>query len=146
MSEARNLAEAHNRIVNDRDWSHAADVLSPDVETTSPGVGTMTGLEPFIGFAKGFVVALPDSRLEADSFTVEGNRVVVEGRYTGTHTGPLMTPQGEVPPSGRTLNLPYADVFEIEAGRIVRHRTYYDQMDFAQQLGLLPEPAASTGA
>ena len=142
MSEARDLVEAHNRVFNDRDWSHASDVLSPDVQSTSPGVGTMTGIDPFIGFAQGFVSALPDSRLEVETVTEDGNRIVCEGRYTGTHTGPLMTPQGEVPPSGRTLNLPYADVFEIEAGRIARHRTYYDQMDFAQQLGLIPEPAS----
>src|SRR5579864_8491088 len=143
MSEARDLVDAHNRVFNDRDWSRAPEILSPDVATTSPGLGTITCIDPFIQFAKGFVTALPDSRLVAETITESGNRVVCEGRYTGTHTGPLMTPQGEVPATGRTLNLPYADVFEVEAGRIVRHRTYYDQMDFAQQLGLLPEPAHS---
>ena len=144
MSEARDLVEAHNRIFNERDWGRAGDVLSPDVQSTSPGVGTLTGIAPFIEFAKGFVVALPDSRLVVESWTVDGSRVVCEGRYTGTHTGPLMTPQGEVPPTGRALDLHYADVFEVEAGRIARHRTYYDQMDFAQQLGLVPEAAGAS--
>jgi len=143
MSEARDLVEAFNRTFNTRAWDRAAAVLSPDVASTAPGVGTVIGIEPFIAFAKGFAVALPDSRLEADTLIVDGNRVVVEGRYTGTHTGPLVTPQGEVPGSGRSLNLPYTDVFEIEAGRIARHRTYYDQMEMAQQLGLMPEPAIS---
>lgn len=146
MTEARDLVEGHNRVYNERDWDSAGDILSPDVESTSPGVGTLTGIEPFIGFAKGFVAALPDSKLIAETFTEDGSRVVVEGRYTGTHTGVLVTPQGDVPGTGRKLDLPYADVFEVEAGRIVRHRSYYDQMDFAQQLGLIPEPAASTGA
>jgi len=144
MSEARDLVEAHNRVFNDRDWSRAPEIYSPDVESTAPGVGTLTGIDPFIGFAKGFIVALPDARLEVDTVSEDRNRVVCEGSFTGTHTGPLMTAQGEVPPSGRKLKLPYADVFEIEAGRIARHRTYYDQMDFAQQLGLIPEPAAAS--
>ena len=146
MTEARELVEAHNRLFNERDWNKARDILSPDVETTSPGVGTMTGIEPFIGFAKGFVAALPDSRLVAETVTEDGGRVAVEGRYTGTHTGVLVTPQGDVPGTGRTLNLPYADVFEVEAGRIVRHRTYYDQMEFAQQLGLIPKAAGTERA
>jgi steroid delta-isomerase-like uncharacterized protein len=144
MSEARALVEAHNRVFNDRDWSRAPEILSPDVRSTAPGVGTLTGIDPFIAFAKGFIVAFPDSRLEVETTTVDGNHVVCEGRYTGTQTGPLMTPQGEVPPSGRALNLPYVDVFDVEAGRIARHRTYYDQVDFALQLGLMPEPAAAS--
>ena len=144
MSEARELVEAFNRTFNDRTWDRAPSILSPDLESAAPGTGTITGIEPFLVFARGFAAALPDSRLEAGPINVDGNRVYVEGRYTGTHTGPLMTPQGEVPPSGRTLNLPYCDVFEIEAGRIARHRTYYDQMEMAQQLGLMPEPASAS--
>ena len=143
MSEARDLVDGHTRVFNERDWDSAGTILSPDVETTAPGTGAVIGIEPFIAYAKGFALALPDSRLVPETVTEEGNRVVVEGRYTGTHTGPLMSPQGEVPATGRKLDLPYADVFEVEAGRIVRHRTYYDQMDFAQQLGLVPEPAAN---
>lgn len=143
MSEVRDLVDGHVRVFNERDWDAAGSVLSPDVESSAPGTGTITGIDPFLAFARGFVVALPDSRLVPETVTEDGTRVVVEGRYVGTHTGPLMTPQGEVPPTGRSLDLPYADVFEVEAGRIVRHRTYYDQMDFAQQLGLVPEPAAS---
>jgi ketosteroid isomerase-like protein len=34
-------------------------------------------------------------------------------------------------------------VIEVAAGRIIRIRAYYDQMTFAEQLGLLPEPAAT---
>jgi len=29
----------------------------------------------------------------------------------------------------------------VEAGRIATHRTYFDQMEFAQQLGLIPATA-----
>jgi hypothetical protein len=32
-------------------------------------------------------------------------------------------------------------MFEIEAGRIVSIRAYYDQMAFAAQLGLIPDGA-----
>jgi ketosteroid isomerase-like protein len=34
-------------------------------------------------------------------------------------------------------------VFEVAAGRITRVRAYYDQMTFAAQLGLLPDPGAT---
>jgi ketosteroid isomerase-like protein len=41
------------------------------------------------------------------------------------------------------LKLPLCDVIEVAAGRITQIRAYYDQMTFAAQLGLLPEPAAA---
>jgi ketosteroid isomerase-like protein len=41
------------------------------------------------------------------------------------------------------LKLPLCDVIEVAAGRITRISAYYDQMTFAAQLGLLPEPAAA---
>lgn len=42
---------------------------------------------------------------------------VIEGVYSGTHTGVLASPQGDVPPTGRTLKLVLCDVVEIAAGQ-----------------------------
>jgi steroid delta-isomerase-like uncharacterized protein len=141
MSEARELVEHHNRIFNERAWAEASQVCSPDLVMVEPSTGTVHGMDAFIGHAQGFAQAFPDSRLEVHALIEAGNRVVVEGAYTGTHTGPLATPQGTVPPTGRTLALPYCEVFEVSAGRIASKHVYYDQMTFAAQLGLLPEPA-----
>src|SRR5258708_33869766 len=101
------------------------------------------GIEPYLATARGFITAMPDSRMEMTAIIESGNRVVGEGTYSGTHTGPLGTPQGEVPPTGRKLMLPLCDVIEVAAGRITQIRAYYDQMTFAAQLGLMPEPAAA---
>jgi ketosteroid isomerase-like protein len=46
--------------------------------------------------------------------------------------------------TGRTLRLPICLVFEAAAGRIASNHVYYDQMTFAVQLGLLPEPAPAS--
>lgn len=144
MSEARELVEQHNRIFNERAWTQASQVCSPDVVMVEPSAGTVHGLEAFIGYAQGFAQAFPDSRLKVDTLIEAGNRVVVEGAYTGTHTGPLASPNGTVPPTGLTLTLPYCEVFEVSAGRIASKHVYYDQMTFAAQLGLLPEPAPAS--
>jgi steroid delta-isomerase-like uncharacterized protein len=141
MSEARRLAEQHVAAFNERAWSRASELYAPDLVMADPS-GTTQGIDPFMAHAKGFVTALPDSRMEVTSIVESGNRVVVEGMYSGTHTGPLATAQGEASPTGRKLALPLCEVFEIAAGRITQIRAYYDQMTFAAQLGLLPEPAA----
>jgi steroid delta-isomerase-like uncharacterized protein len=140
MSEARELAERHVSAFNERAWSRAHELYAPDVVMIEPA-GATQGIERFIELERGFVRALPDSRMEVTAIIESGNCVVVEGAYSGTHTGPLGTPQGEVPPTGRSLKLPLCDVIEVAAGRITQIRAYYDQMTFAAQLGLMPEPA-----
>jgi predicted ester cyclase len=79
--------------------------------------GPVQGIDPFLEHSRGFITALPDSRMEVTAIIESGNRVVIEGVYSGTHAGPLSTPQGEVPPTGRTLRLPLCDVIEVAAGR-----------------------------
>jgi predicted ester cyclase len=136
MSEARELAERHVSSFNERAWSQAPELYAPDLVMVEPG-GTIRGIEPFLEFERGFIGAMPDSRFEVTAVIESGNLAVVEGAYTGTHTGPLHTPQGEVPPTGRKMRLPLCDVTEVAAGRITQIRAYYDQMTFAAQLGLI---------
>ena len=144
MSETADLVREHHRSFNEREWSALSRIYSPDVNVTEPGSGTSVGVEGVLAHSQGFAAGFPDARLELVTLLDDGVRVMTEGLFVGTNTGPLGTPQGELPASGRALRLRYADVWESEAGRITSHRTYYDQMEFAMQLGLMPEPAATT--
>jgi ketosteroid isomerase-like protein len=63
--------------------------------------------------------------------------VAVEGRFTGTHTGPLATDDGDVEPTGATVDLRFADVSQVHDGKIVAYHTYYDQLGLLSQLGLM---------
>ena len=143
MSETADLVREHYRAFNERDWSVANRIYSPDLLTIEPSSGSLRGIDAFLRMAQGFVTGFPDARLEVLALVDDGERVVTEGEFVGTNTGPLMTPQGELPPTGRSLRLPFCDVWESEAGRITNHRVYYDQMVMAGQLGLLPEPATA---
>ena len=142
MSEARELVEQHVKIFNERGWGRAPEIYAPDVVMVEPA-GTNTGIGAYLNLAQGFVTAFPDCRMDVTATIESGNLAVIEGMYSGTHTGILQTPQGDVPPTGRRLALALCDVCEIAAGRIVSIRAYYDQMAFAGQLGLLPEPASA---
>jgi hypothetical protein len=45
-----------------------------------------------------------------------GDTVMTEGVFSGTHTGPFATPAGEIPPTGKVLELKFADVLVIRDG------------------------------
>jgi predicted ester cyclase len=142
MSEAKELLAMHVRAFNERAWGRASEIYAPDLIVVEPA-GTVHGVDAFLGHAQGFTTAFPDSRMEVTTVIESGDQAVMEGVYAGTNTGPLATPQGELPPTGRKLALPLCEMCEVVAGRIAVLRVYYDQMSFAGQMGLLPEPVTA---
>jgi hypothetical protein len=63
------------------------------------------------------------------------------------HSGVLATPESDVPPTGRTVEMTFALFVSGDpaAGEASRVALYMDQFAMAAQLGMLPEPQA-TGA
>ena len=113
------------------------------MQITGPG-----GLERhgFAGWAEHYSVwhtASSDNVITVASVVGEGDRVMGEAIFTGTHDGVLRTFDGEVPPSGKSLRLRYVVSLQVAAGKIISHTLYYDRAGLMEQLGLLPAvPAA----
>jgi len=141
----RSIVEQHYQDIRDKAWDRMGEIFSSGVITELPGAGTMRGIQPFIEWNKVFERAVPDEHLEVRTIVEQGNIVIAEGVYSGTHTGPLATPDGtEIPATGKRISIPYADVFEVENGKVVSHRLYFDQMTLMTQLGVVPVPATAT--
>jgi steroid delta-isomerase-like uncharacterized protein len=83
-----------------------------------------------------YAKAFPDMHRELHSFYVVGDIVVVQLHLRGTHTGPLELPTGTVPPTGKRMNAPCCDVFELVDGKIKRFDCYNEASVIAKQLGL----------
>lgn len=83
------------------------------------------------------ITAFPDMQEEIVSLLEDGTRVALESHIEATHNGPLATPAGEVPPTGRQVSF---DVFEIlefnDDGLVTEHREYMDPGAVMAQLGL----------
>jgi predicted ester cyclase len=112
--------------------------MTPDVENQFPGAapGSVNGIEGHKRFVGPFLKAFPDARITIVSTMEAGDTIVTEGVYGGTHTGPMEGPQGTIPPTGRKIELPFADIFKVRGGKVVAHHLYFDQMTFMAQLGL----------
>ena len=81
--------------------------------------------------------AMPDMMLQLEELLVDGPTAVSRFQLVGTHTGPLATPSGELPPTGKRMSMPMA-VFSREGqdGLIVEEHRFIDMLGFLQQLGL----------
>jgi ketosteroid isomerase-like protein len=72
-----------------------------------------------------------------------GNVVVVQLALQGTHDGPLELPFGELPATGKHMDAPCCDVFELEDGKIKRFDCYPEGSIIFAQLGVLNDLGAA---
>ncbi|HZS14140.1 MAG TPA: ester cyclase [Candidatus Dormibacteraeota bacterium] len=119
---------------------------APDVEFVMPGMA-VTGIDAYMEMARVWWNAFPDLDMTVRSVTVDGDTAVEEGVFRGTHTGAMPSPDGQlIPPTGRRVELAYADFFTVRDGVVQSDRLYMDRMAMLEQLGLIPAPGAAAPA
>ena len=62
--------------------------------------------------------------------------MIVEHRIRGTHDGELAIGSKTVAPTGKVIDVPSADIFRLENGKIVAFDCYHLPSVMQQQLGL----------
>lgn len=137
MSDQQSIVTQFYERFGDGDLEAATAVFAEDVRVTDPDLGTVEGLKALHHYLDGLKGPLPDAGAVVERMFEAGDTVIVEGRFTGTNTGPLAGPDGDLPPSGRQVDLPFADFSRLSDGKIVEYRTYYDQVGLLTQLGVM---------
>jgi predicted ester cyclase len=127
----------HYEGVQERDFVKALSVFADDVERTMSGAGTLRGLEAFKAVIQVFPDAFLDIAFAVDTWIETDGTLVAEGRVRGTHTGPLTTPEGEIPATGRRLDLPFADILQVRGDKFSLLHVYFDRLEMMNQLGLI---------
>jgi predicted ester cyclase len=135
MSSAKDVILRHIEAFNARD--NDADPWAADAEFKAP-VAQVSGRDEILGFFGVFQNAFPDVRLELHQLLTDGPAAAAEGTLTGTHDGVLPTPNGELGPTGRTVELRWAAIYATDGDALKSEHLFFDQMDFLGQLGLLP--------
>jgi predicted ester cyclase len=118
------------------------EVCSPDMVLDAGFMPPIHGLEGVRQFTAGMHRAFGDDFfLSVDDLIAEGDRVAARWTEGGTHSGPLMTPDGNViPPTGKRVVLSGISVLRVADGKITEERVQADILGFMQQLGLVPPP------
>lgn len=133
----RSIYEAFNR----RDLDRLATLVTDDFMLVDIPTGmTFHGPSGFLQWLAGFTTALPDGHVEVTNLVATEEYVATEHTGRGTHQGPLQTPAGTIPPTGRAVAVPFAEVFQLRDGRVAGLRAYWDTATMLRQLGVLPEP------
>jgi steroid delta-isomerase-like uncharacterized protein len=123
---------------NSRNFDQGATLLTPDVCWQDVATGRQfEGHEGYKQFMGSWSGAFPDAQVEVSNVVVSNGYATAEFHGRGTHTGPLQTPAGAIPPTGRRVDIPFCEVLELKDGRIASARTYFDSATMLRQLGLI---------
>jgi steroid delta-isomerase-like uncharacterized protein len=125
---------------NSHDLDRAATMVTEDFELVDLAARgqTFRGPEGLREWFQTFLTALPDARTELINVVAADEWAFSEHIGRGTHTGPLVGPAGELPPTGRTVELRIGEVYRIEDGKIALAHAYYDGATMMRQLGVFP--------
>jgi ketosteroid isomerase-like protein len=125
-------------IAEVKDLQGWVDAFTEDGTFTDMSIGTVfRGPDGLPEQVVNYATAFPDMHRELHRVYVSGDIVVVQLALQGTHQGPLNLPYGTLPPTGKRMDAPCCDVFELTGGKIRRFDCYPSGSVILTQLGVL---------
>lgn len=137
---AAEVTRAWVEAINRHDPAGFAALYAPNAIVRDPQYAEpLEGRDAIQRDMETFFTAFPDLQAEVRGVLEAGDSYASEGRFTGTHEGPLATPTGDVPASGKRMAFAGAGFYRLDAkGRILEENRYYDLTGFLAQLGITP--------
>lgn len=138
-ADMKKLAENLQKTWDDQDMQALVQLYAEDATMMMPGEPEpIQGREAIEKNQAAFIRSMPDMSMEFTQILISGNHIVFEGIAQGTFTGPLTTPEGDIPPTGKSAKVKFSFIAKVNAdGLIEEDRTYYDTAEFMRQLGLI---------
>lgn len=133
--------EVATRLVesfNAADWEAFRADIDDDVVYLEAGTGRrIEGADAYLELCRGWREALPDVRGTVRRSLEGGHVSALEVHWEGTHDGPLPTPEGTIPPTGRRVGIEATLWTEVRDGVVVEVHHHLDVMALMAQIGAL---------
>lgn len=130
------LFDAWEDAWSDKDQDAFRRLCSPQLHYEDPLTAEpLEGIPALITHAERLWEAFPDARLQQlGPRLCDGRLASAPCKLLATHREPL----GGLPATGRFIVVPAVFYCELERGRLLRVRAFFDLYDAAVQLGVLP--------
>lgn len=139
VDAAQVLSQQAIEIYQTRNWEMMEGIVAPGyVRHDLSAPADIVGLDGLRAHMSNLEAAYPDMQITFDETIVTGTRTATRWTFTGTNTGP----RGELPPTGRRLEITGLSIAHIENGMFVEEWVYGDQLGAIQQLGFTISPPA----
>jgi ketosteroid isomerase-like protein len=144
MADNEQLVRRAYKIAEDMDMVAWPAAFTEDGTFTDESIGvTWRGPSELPEQVENYHRAFPDMHRELYHVYASDNIVVVQLALQGTQLGPLWLPNGTLPPTGKRMDAPCCDVFELIDGKIKRFDCYPEGTIILTQLGVLDNLGAA---
>ena len=128
----------HMRLEIEHDWDGVIATFEHPRYEFNGGATVADGEEAVRAYFASSRVPFPDQGNEVIAIGAGDDCVFVEFWLTGTHLGPLRTPQGVVQPTGKSFRVKMMATFEFAPGsaKIISERPYINAQAINRALGL----------
>jgi steroid delta-isomerase-like uncharacterized protein len=123
---------------NRADWETYKTTLARDSVHIEPGGMELHGPDASADGVKVFKTAFPDLEGEVVRLIEGDMQAAAEIVWKGTHTGPLVTPTGTIPPTGKPITVHATKVFVFDGDLIKYSRHYWDMTELLGAIGAMP--------
>jgi predicted ester cyclase len=128
QSKNREIALDVYKNVDAQNFERARELLSP---TCKAYFGcNVLDRDAWAGMGQMFMRAFPDGRHVFDFAEAAGDYVLLNGYFTGTHSGEF---QG-IPATGKVVKFSLTMIDRVEGAKLVEHRADFDGAALIQQL------------
>ena len=131
-----NAAKASILAYNEKDWDAVKRIVTPGLVYDEVSTNRKAqGVDDVITLMKGWATAFPDSKATFEDAHVSGNTVILELTWRGNHTGVLRTPAGDVPATGKPIEMRACQIIDVADGKTRQIRQYFDIATMMKQIG-----------
>jgi predicted ester cyclase len=145
--EAKALSESTLEIWNEGNLAVVDEVYDPDYVRHYVDIyEDIVGIDAYKKWITDTRTAFPDFNVTPEGEIIaKADKIVGRWIAEGTQTGPLASPSGELPPTGKKVRFFGVIISHIANGKIVEDWLYFNQASSLQQLGFTltpPQPPA----
>lgn len=136
MTGNEKIVRAAYETAERQDLEAFIDCFTPDGTLTDQSIAVTYQGRDVAKTVDVYARAFPDMHRELFRMFEVGDTIIVELALRGTHTGPLALPSGTVEPTGKRIDAPCCDVFQVRDGKIESFNCYPSGTVVMEQLGL----------
>jgi steroid delta-isomerase-like uncharacterized protein len=120
-----------------KDLDRIRTMVDDQVVYLETGTGRrIEGVDAYMALCESWLASFPDVGCKVTAGLEAGNQAAIEVTWTGTNNGPIPMPDGDVPATGKAIEI-HASVWATFNGdKVAEVRHYLDIMGMVQQLGL----------
>jgi steroid delta-isomerase-like uncharacterized protein len=109
-----------------------ADYYTDEVTWTTVGTDQeLQGRQLVRDFLSWMHIQAFDAHPKVKTLVIGGGQAALEADFVGTHTGEFLG----IPPTGKSVQVPYCVIYDLQDDKIAALRAYIPMDLFAQQLG-----------